>query len=219
VLLDENPLENIHNTTKISPVVLSGRLLARTELDGLLAQAERGAKSLQSVFSLVIRSNDSSSAFIGSWDADFAVEQAINLDLDIKGTDLTGIVQYSGQMLPVSGCADEKTISLRFILPDNGRTIVLIGNVAVMRLHSCAAWRGNREELPAARDSSGLVAPPPSRPNADINSVRRTDFNACGNRCPKLTPFADEPLNFTATEPQAVFGKRSRSVVASIATV
>jgi hypothetical protein len=46
VLLDENPLENISNTRKISMVVMNGRLLQRKDLDALLLQArERVMKS------------------------------------------------------------------------------------------------------------------------------------------------------------------------------
>jgi imidazolonepropionase-like amidohydrolase len=45
VLLDANPLDDIRNTQKISAVIVNGRLLNRTVLDGLLAQAEETAKS------------------------------------------------------------------------------------------------------------------------------------------------------------------------------
>jgi imidazolonepropionase-like amidohydrolase len=44
VLLDANPLEDIHNTQKIRAVVLNGRYLDRSELDNLLSQAEANAK-------------------------------------------------------------------------------------------------------------------------------------------------------------------------------
>jgi imidazolonepropionase-like amidohydrolase len=44
VLLDANPLEDIHNTQKIRAVILNGRLLDRGELDKLLTQAEADAK-------------------------------------------------------------------------------------------------------------------------------------------------------------------------------
>jgi imidazolonepropionase-like amidohydrolase len=43
VLLDANPLEDIHNTQMIKAVVVNGRLLNREALDGLLAQAEAAA--------------------------------------------------------------------------------------------------------------------------------------------------------------------------------
>jgi hypothetical protein len=43
VLLDANPLEDIHNTRKINAVVVNGRLLDRKALDGLLAQVEAAA--------------------------------------------------------------------------------------------------------------------------------------------------------------------------------
>ena len=44
VLLDANPLEDIHNTQKIRAVVLNGRYLDRAALEKLLAEAEANAK-------------------------------------------------------------------------------------------------------------------------------------------------------------------------------
>ena len=43
VVLDANPLEDIHNTTKINAVILNGKLLDRTALDALLTKAEQTA--------------------------------------------------------------------------------------------------------------------------------------------------------------------------------
>jgi len=43
VLLDANPLEEIANTRKIRGVVLAGRYFSRTDLDGLLREAEEAA--------------------------------------------------------------------------------------------------------------------------------------------------------------------------------
>jgi imidazolonepropionase-like amidohydrolase len=45
VLLDGNPLEDIHNTTKISSVVVNGRFLDRQQLDSMLAEIEAAANS------------------------------------------------------------------------------------------------------------------------------------------------------------------------------
>jgi imidazolonepropionase-like amidohydrolase len=45
VLLDANPLEDIRNTRRISAVVISGKLLKRPALDGLLLEAARLAKA------------------------------------------------------------------------------------------------------------------------------------------------------------------------------
>jgi imidazolonepropionase-like amidohydrolase len=45
VLLDENPLENISNTSKISAVIREGVYLDRAALDGLLAQARSAANA------------------------------------------------------------------------------------------------------------------------------------------------------------------------------
>jgi cytosine/adenosine deaminase-related metal-dependent hydrolase len=45
VLLDANPLESIANTTKISAVVVNGRLLDRKALDRMLAQMKAGNRT------------------------------------------------------------------------------------------------------------------------------------------------------------------------------
>ena len=43
VLLDADPLKDIANTKKISAVVVKGKYLPRSELDGLLKTAESAA--------------------------------------------------------------------------------------------------------------------------------------------------------------------------------
>jgi Amidohydrolase family len=43
VLLDENPLDDIHNTEKTNALILNGRLLNRADLDALLKKAEQFA--------------------------------------------------------------------------------------------------------------------------------------------------------------------------------
>ena len=45
VLLDANPLEDIHNTRRIAAVVANGRYLSRTDLDRILADVEAYAKT------------------------------------------------------------------------------------------------------------------------------------------------------------------------------
>ena len=45
VLLDANPLDDIHNTQRIRAVILSGKLLDRRDLDALLAEVEQYAAS------------------------------------------------------------------------------------------------------------------------------------------------------------------------------
>lgn len=45
VLLDANPLDDIHNTKKIFAVIVNGKLLLRSDLDNLLRQAEEQAKN------------------------------------------------------------------------------------------------------------------------------------------------------------------------------
>jgi hypothetical protein len=44
VLLDADPLKDIHNTTKISAVIIRGKLLSRSDLDGMLKAAETAAR-------------------------------------------------------------------------------------------------------------------------------------------------------------------------------
>ena len=44
ILLDANPLEDIHNTRRIRAVVMDGRLFDRDALDRMLAEAESGAQ-------------------------------------------------------------------------------------------------------------------------------------------------------------------------------
>ena len=45
VLLDDDPLKDIHNTTKISEVFLGGKEFDRATLDRMLGDAEAGAKA------------------------------------------------------------------------------------------------------------------------------------------------------------------------------
>jgi imidazolonepropionase-like amidohydrolase len=45
VLLDANPLNDIHNTQKIRAVILRGKLLDRNFLDGVLTKEEEFAKA------------------------------------------------------------------------------------------------------------------------------------------------------------------------------
>jgi imidazolonepropionase-like amidohydrolase len=45
LILDANPLAGIHNTQKIRAVILRGKLLARNDLDGFLAAAEKFASA------------------------------------------------------------------------------------------------------------------------------------------------------------------------------
>jgi hypothetical protein len=45
IILNSDPLLDIHNTTKIDAVMLRGRILNRTELDAILAEIEAEAKN------------------------------------------------------------------------------------------------------------------------------------------------------------------------------
>jgi adenine deaminase len=44
ILLSANPLDDIHNTTKITAVIVNGRLFDRAALDRILKQVESAAK-------------------------------------------------------------------------------------------------------------------------------------------------------------------------------
>jgi imidazolonepropionase-like amidohydrolase len=44
ILLDANPLENIHNTQRIRAVIVQGRVLGRSALDQLLASVREFAE-------------------------------------------------------------------------------------------------------------------------------------------------------------------------------
>ncbi|HTA22081.1 MAG TPA: amidohydrolase family protein [Terriglobales bacterium] len=48
VILDANPLADIHNTTKINAVIAQGKFLDRTDLDRLMREAEEMAKAPES---------------------------------------------------------------------------------------------------------------------------------------------------------------------------
>jgi len=43
LLLDRNPLSDIHNSTSIRAVILGGKLMPRATLDAMLAEAEATA--------------------------------------------------------------------------------------------------------------------------------------------------------------------------------
>jgi imidazolonepropionase-like amidohydrolase len=45
VILNSDPLSDIHNTTKIDSVLLRGRVFDRTSLDAMLAEIEADAKN------------------------------------------------------------------------------------------------------------------------------------------------------------------------------
>ena len=48
MILDANPLEGIHNTTKIRAVITEGKLLERSDLGRLMWEAEAMAKARES---------------------------------------------------------------------------------------------------------------------------------------------------------------------------
>jgi len=44
VLLEANPLEDIHNTQKINAVVVNGKFISKSELEAMLANVEANKK-------------------------------------------------------------------------------------------------------------------------------------------------------------------------------
>jgi hypothetical protein len=131
VLVDADPLADIFNASRISAVVLNGRLLDRLELDRLLAKGEAAAKTLRPVplLSLIMRSRENGNSLAGTWDTDFPAGQPIVADLSITGTDVTGTIQAGGQTVQVFGSVREKDMTLEFASPDKERTIRLTGRI------------------------------------------------------------------------------------------
>jgi len=69
VLLDADPLKDIHNTTKISEVFLDGKEYDRVALDQILASAERSANAQQT---LTMPGPDVQNLMLGTWAIDVA---------------------------------------------------------------------------------------------------------------------------------------------------
>jgi tetratricopeptide (TPR) repeat protein/predicted Ser/Thr protein kinase len=107
-----------------------GKYAEAEALDRMLTQVGRTAKNLQPALSLVIRSRNTSSAFVGSWQIDFEpVRQPIFIDLRLAETEVTGAIQFGGEKLSVVGSVNEKQIRFNFTTPDNSRTISLTGQI------------------------------------------------------------------------------------------
>jgi imidazolonepropionase-like amidohydrolase len=47
LILDANPLDDIHNTTKIEAVILNGRYLSRAQLDKVLSDVETASQKIR----------------------------------------------------------------------------------------------------------------------------------------------------------------------------
>ena len=132
VLVDANPLADVRNASRISAVVLNGRVFDRTELDRLLARSESAARNIRPTPFLSIRIFDAnaSSRFAGTWNADYPVPQPIMIDVTLAGTSLNGTIQAGGQRVPVAGMTNGDEISFTFTSPDNDRTIMINGRLS-----------------------------------------------------------------------------------------
>jgi ketosteroid isomerase-like protein len=69
VLLDADPLQDIHNTTKISEVFLDGKEYDRAALDQILASAEKSANAQQT---LTMPGPDVQNLMLGTWEINVA---------------------------------------------------------------------------------------------------------------------------------------------------
>ena len=69
VLLDADPLQDIHNTTKISEVFLDGKEYDRAALDHILASAEKSANAQQT---LTMPGPDVQNLMLGAWEINVA---------------------------------------------------------------------------------------------------------------------------------------------------
>jgi hypothetical protein len=132
VLVDANPLADVRNASRISAVVLNGRVFDRTELDRLLAKSESAARSIRPtpVLSIRVRDANGSSRFAGNWNASYPVLQPIAIDVTLAGTSLSGTIQAGDQRVSVAGMINGDEISLKFTSPDNDRTITMNGRLS-----------------------------------------------------------------------------------------
>jgi imidazolonepropionase-like amidohydrolase len=86
VLLDADPLQDIHNTTKISEVFLDGKEFDRAALDHILASAERNANAQQK---LTMLGPDVQNLMLGAWEINVAYPPGSGTRADTgKGTEI-----------------------------------------------------------------------------------------------------------------------------------
>lgn len=86
VLLDADPLQDIHNTTKISEVFLDGKEYDRAALDQILASAEKNANAQQT---LTMPGPDVQNLMLGTWEINVAYPPGSGTRADTgKGTEI-----------------------------------------------------------------------------------------------------------------------------------
>jgi hypothetical protein len=86
VLLDADPLKDIHNTTKISEVFLDGKEYDRAALDQILASAEKSANAQQT---LTMPGPDVQNLMLGTWEINVAYPLGSGTRADTgKGTEI-----------------------------------------------------------------------------------------------------------------------------------
>jgi len=86
VLLDADPLQDIHNTTKISEVFLDGKEYDRAALDQILASAEKSANAQQA---LTMPGPDVQNLMLGTWEINVAYPLGSGTRADTgKGTEI-----------------------------------------------------------------------------------------------------------------------------------
>ena len=132
LLVDADPLADIRNTSRISAVVLNGRLFDRSELDRLLATAESAAKKItlpplpKLAFDI---KGPLETAFAGMWEADFpGLGQPFAVQLSVQGAQVTGTLRAGAQTLQIyEGAVNGNTITFKLNSPDGQREIALTG--------------------------------------------------------------------------------------------
>jgi imidazolonepropionase-like amidohydrolase len=137
LLLDADPLADIHNTSRISAVVLNGRLHDRGQLDRLLAKAESIAKTLsvppEANVTFVITSRAGDPRFAGSWEAGLPnLPQALALEVEVRTTRLTGKLRAGGAKTSQTfeGTVKGNRLTFSLMSPDGDRTVTLTGDLA-----------------------------------------------------------------------------------------
>jgi len=137
VLLEANPLEDIHNTQKIAAVVVGGRLLERPELDAMLARVEKVAnrKSIAEAFHEQLNREGLAAAVDGYWNLKANDEDAYDFgegelnDLgyqllrEARNDEAVAVFQLNVEAFPQSGSAHDSLAEAYLVRADSARAI------------------------------------------------------------------------------------------------
>ena len=165
LLVDADPLADIRNTSRISAVVLNGRLLDRRALDRLLATAEAEVRTVTlptpPALTLAIKSTGES-AFAGMWEAEVPdLGQRIAMQLSVQGPQVTGTLRAGGQTVQIfEGDVSGNTIAFKFNSPDAHREIALTGVLKGDEMTFTREVRVRQGGLPGGQGLFGVGGPP-----------------------------------------------------------